>query len=405
MARKESTKPFVHKPAPKGDAIPPCSLYGICGGCTNQHEKHETQLFRKKNEILTLFRKGEIPETYTYEVISGEAYHYRNRMDFAFSKTLKGEYVGLREKNSFQYVVNLEECHLALPRINEILTEVQELRRVTKSYLDLFDIYIQEGTLKYATIRVTANAHDESLTFILNQDSEKKDEVVDLIEQFAEESKIKNILIGWVERKRDQSISENIEVIKGDRLLTENLVGKSITFDNQSFFQNHTAMIEKIILKLRDWMLEKKDNHFLLDLYGGAGTFGVTLGDLFKDLSVVDMQGPNIEQALENLTTAGLSHAKVLTSDALNFDKVITGDQAESTYVVDPPRAGLHPKVLDKILKLGPKTIYYVSCNPKQFVLELKTLQQRYVLKKTALFDLFPQTPHLELVSQLDRID
>jgi 23S rRNA (uracil-5-)-methyltransferase RumA len=404
MSKREKPKVFVHKPPPKGDATPSCPHFGICGGCTYQHERHETQLYRKKSEIQTLFRRAglEHPEL---GVVSGVSDAYRNRMDFAFSRTLKGEFLGLREKNSFQHVIDIDECKISLPRVNELLSEVQAFRQKYKRYIDLFDIYKQEGTLKYATIRCAANTKSSSITFILNKESEHLANLQEAIAEFCEDTTAENVLIGWVDRKRDQSISDEIDVIKGERILEESLTGKTVRFDSQSFFQNHTAMIEKIITTLRAWITEKNQNHFLLDLYGGAGTFAVTLGDLFKGVSVVDIQGANIEQAKYNLEAAGFTNAKALSADALDFTKVVEPDQSLSTFLLDPPRAGLHPKVLDKVLSVLPKTIYYVSCNPKQFVAELPAFQKHYTLTKCSMFDLFPQTPHLELVSELVRID
>ncbi|MBL8992976.1 MAG: hypothetical protein JNM63_06515, partial [Spirochaetia bacterium] len=166
--------------------------------------------------------------------------------------------------------------------------------------------------------------------------------------------------------------------------------------------------------KLVAWVREKiasspMPRPELLDLYGGAGTFAVSLGDLFDKVQLIEIQGPNVDLALGNLKNVGLTDPIVRLGDVLDVMEKIKSDGTPAfsrplTIVLDPPRAGLHPKFLKKIAELAPERIIYVSCNPARFVDEWKTLSAIYKLESFALFDLFPQTPHLEAAAELIKI-
>ncbi len=382
---------------------PRCSLFGQCGGCSFQNIPYETQLLEKQNGILRLFQTAGHPLPVTPEIFSGEPWSYRSRMDFAFF--LDG--MGLRKKKSFRHILPVRECFIALPLIQKNLEEVWAWWENAKQDLDPFEVVKQTGTLKYTTFRAAANTRDSSLTFVLNEVSENRAAVESQIAAFAKTSSIPNILIGAVERKRDASITENAVPVKGSRILEEKILGRGIRYDNQSFFQNNTAMIEKLAAWVREKITASAlPRPQLLDLYGGAGTFAVSLGDLFEKTTLIEIQGPNVTLAEENMKNAGVKNPSVICGDVLEIWKQ-SGEALEQSFsrpltvVLDPPRAGLHPKFLKKIMELAPERILYVSCSPARFVDEWKTFSTLYDMPSFALFDLFPQTPHLEAAAEL----
>lgn len=389
-----------------GASIPRCPLFGTCGGCSFQNIPYDVQLENKREGILKLFETAALPLAEKPEIFSGDPWNYRSRMDYAF---FQGG-LGLRKKKSFRHILPVKECFISLPAIQKNLEKIWAWWETASPRLDPFEVVRQEGTLKYATIRAAANTEDNSVTFVLNETSEKRASVEAEIADFARSSGIPNVLIGTVDRKRDSSIADNAAGVVGGRVLREKVLGREIAYDNQSFFQNNTAMIEKLVA----WVRQKIEASSLprpelLDLYGGAGTFAVSLGDLFEKTQLIEIQGPNVELALSNLKNAGLSDPSVRLGDVLEVMDKMKAEGSPSfsrplTVVLDPPRAGLHPKFLKRIVELAPERIIYVSCNPARFVDEWKTLSGIYALKSFALFDLFPQTPHLEAAAELVKI-
>lgn len=387
-------------------AVPRCPLFGLCGGCSFQNIPYEVQLEEKRQGMMKLFEAAGHALAEKPEIHSGEAWNYRSRMDYAFFR----DGLGLRKRKSFRHILPVKECFIALPTIQKNLEKIWAWWEEAAPRLDPFEVVRQEGTLKYATIRAAANTADSSVTFVLSEASEKRFAVEAEIARFAEASGIPNVLIGTVDRKRDSSIADNAAPLVGGRVLREKILGREVAYDNQSFFQNNTAMIEKLVAWVRGKIeASPLPRPELLDLYGGAGTFGVSLGDLFEKTQLIEIQGPNVDLALGNFRNAGILDPVVRLGDVLEVMDRMKGEEGASfsrplTIVLDPPRAGLHPKFLKKIVEWAPERIFYVSCNPARFVEEWKALSAVYRLKSFALFDLFPQTPHLEAAAELVKI-
>ncbi|MBI4146742.1 23S rRNA (uracil(1939)-C(5))-methyltransferase RlmD [Candidatus Woesearchaeota archaeon] len=364
---------------------PPCPYFGTCGGCTSQHIEYEEQVKKKTEFVQKLFPKVPIRTTFD------QPYHYRNRMDFTFTK--KG--IGLREKGSWEKLLPIEQCPISNEQLNTRLAEVQQWTK--NNPVNPFDVVTQTGTLKYVVIRTPRNTN--SITFILNKESPNMEEQIMLIKKFAETTTAKNILIGTIGAKTDMSISEELTVIKGDEMLSETLCNKTITYHSQAFFQNNTKMAEKMIEHVKELAIGNSQldvRKTLVDLYGGAGTFGICLADRFDKTIIIDNSKQNITCAQQNIVANKLTNTFAICADA----KALADHTEEITLIVDPPRAGLHPKVIKTINQLKPKTIIYISCNPKQMAQDIARLTE-YKIDSLAVFDLFPQTEHVEAVAKL----
>jgi len=362
-----------------------CPYFDNCGGCTSQHVSYEEQLEQKKKRIERLLGVSSL------EVFSDVAYGYRNRMDFIIH--LKG--LGLREKGRWDCFVDIKECVIASPHVNALL---QELRAFFVEN-DAFDFKKRGGTFRYAVVRCPGD--DSSITFVLNKDSMKIGDAIEKIKEFSVKSSGKNILVAYVPSQSDVSFSDEFFVVKGKDVLEKEYLGKKFLFPAQGFFQNNDTVAEKMQIYCHS-LFEKEDTQEgeLLDLYSGVGTFGILNADLFKKVTFVESVASAVVCTKKNISFHHLLHCEAFCLDArylkrLSFSKKLF-------VLTDPPRSGMHPSTLEALKSLKPRMIVYVSCNVVQLSKDISKFKE-YYLEHVALFDLFPQTSHCEVVAVLKR--
>jgi tRNA (uracil-5-)-methyltransferase len=374
-----------------------CPYFGNCGGCSAQHIEYEMQLSNSKKLVAKML--GVVEDN--IQVYSDSEYNYRNRMDFIVHKNG----LGLRKRGQWDKIVDIEECSIAMPEVNKLLSEVREFLLGLPEGVDYFDLKKQTGSMKYCLIRVT-KAGDSSVAFCLNEDSSTLKEGIETVKEYAKVSGANNVLINYQPKERDQSTSENYFVCKGSDLLHETLCGIDYYYSVQGFFQNNPVMAEKLlgyVKKLFARYSGTKETQ-LLDLYGGVGTFGIALASLFENVYIMELFAPSVEIAKKNIEKNNLFNVTALVGDVKQFKKLGYNKAIAPFVLVDPPRSGIVPKALVRLKELAPPVLVYVSCNPKQLSKDLVKLRNwGYELKSTALFDLFPQTPHMEVVVELVR--
>ena len=365
---------------------PRCKYFGKCGGCSNQHVPYNVQLENKRKNLasFTSFPEDEI------SVVSGEDFNYRNRMDFVFSS---GK-IGFREKGSWSKVIDIDSCPISNEKLNVLLGEVREFFLPYKD--DFFDLKAQVGLFRYAVIRTPTKA--STITFILNDDSPAKPRGREIVEKFSKVTSADNVLVGYNHKKSDVSTATNFEVLKGDEFLEEEILGRALRFHSQAFFQNNTLMARELVGVVKNIFERQGNNHFLLDLYGGVGTFGICLSDLFREVTVVECVEPAIVAAKKNAKLNNISNLSGFVLDAKQINRLDLKKPLK--IVVDPPRSGMTPKAIERTLALKPDAIIYVSCNARQLQRELSRFKD-YIIKSVTLVDLFPQTNHFEAVVEL----
>lgn len=359
-----------------------CPYFGECGGCSTQHIPYEQQLEQKKNNLAKLINFDNI------EVIYDEPFNYRNRMDFVFHP--KG--LGLRMKGDWKSIVDIKECPISNDKVNLLLKEVNNFFH----HPDSFDIRKHKGTFKYAVIRAPTTG--TSISFVLNDESTRLKEATETIQEF--KTTADNIIVTRVPPKTDHSIGSDYFIVKGSDQLQESFLNKTFHFNVQGFFQNNT----KMAIKMQEYVnnilkQEQTSNHHLLDLYGGVGTFGIVNADLFKSTIIVEEFAPAIETAKENIKLNN-AKAEAHVLDAKNLKKL---DLPSPLMVItDPPRSGMHPNTTKYLSIIKPDLIIYISCNPKQLAKDLHKFTN-YEIHQAALFDLFPQTNHMETIITLKK--
>jgi len=367
-----------------------CPYFNKCGGCTSMHIPYEEQL-EEKRKILAI-QLG-VKEEFI-EVFFDSPLGYRNRMDFVFHK--KG--LGFRKKNDWKTIVDIKNCDIANLRVNELLEEVRNFFFKQGEELDIFDIHEKIGTFKYCVIRTPEN--NSSISFVLNKESTKVLGAIEKIKLFSKKTTADNVLVTYVSPDRDVSINDDLVVIKGSSFLEQEYLGKKFKFSSQGFFQNNTVMANKMLEHVKklisSYSKEKKIQ--LLDLYGGVGTFGIVNSDEFQKTTIVELAEDSIEAAKQNIKLNNIDNVEALVLDAKLLRKVKL--EKPLFVITDPPRAGMDSKTIRQLNSLEPEVIIYISCNPNQLAKDIPKLID-YELKSAALFDLFPQTPHMEAVVEL----
>ncbi|MFP4567625.1 MAG: 23S rRNA (uracil(1939)-C(5))-methyltransferase RlmD [Candidatus Woesearchaeota archaeon] len=365
---------------------PRCKYFGVCGGCSNQHVPYSVQLENKRKNlaIFTNFPEDEI------SVISGDDFNYRNRMDFVFSNNK----IGFRKKGVWHSVVDIDVCPISNEKLNLLLREVRDFFLPYKA--DFFDLKSQVGLFRYAVIRTPSNT--SSITIILNDDSPDKSRGRVLVEKFAEVTSAENVLVGYNHKQSDVSVTTNFEVLKGSEFLDEEILGRKLRFHSQAFFQNNTEMARALVSVVRGILERQRNNCNLLDLYGGVGTFGVCLSDLFRKVTVVECVEPAIIAAKKNAELNNITNLDGFVLDAQQINRLNLLKPLK--VITDPPRSGMTPKAIERLRALGADSIIYVSCNARQLQRELSKFKE-YEVKSVFLVDLFPQTNHFEAVIEL----
>jgi 23S rRNA (uracil-5-)-methyltransferase RumA len=352
---------------------PLCKYFGICGGCDTQHIEYSVQLQNKVKNIAALLKvKNE-----DIKVFQDKEFEYRNRMDFLFSQYC----IGLRGKN--KKVIGIEMCPISSLAVNKLLDDVRRF---------FLDINISRA-IKYAVVRASKTS---SIGFIINEDSKQRDQAFELIKEFSLRTKADNVVVGYVPHLSEESTSLKFKIIKGKDVIEEELLGKKFLYHSQAFFQNNSKVAEKMIGYVKE-LLSGKNGH-LVDLYGGVGTFG--LCNEFDKITIIEEHPLSVECARKNILINNVKSAEAIVLDAKKIDKIKVLRPLH--VITDPPRTGMDLVAIKRLTDLKPETIIYVSCNPTQFRKEfLKFAKAGYSIKSVAMFDMFPQTNHTEMVVEM----
>lgn len=360
-------------------AKPVCPHFGACGGCLMQHVAYEDQLAAKAAVLKEMFGKA-IPVH-----PSPEPYGYRHRMDYvtAFGK------IGLRKRGEGTTVIDLNECHLVQPRVSALLPNIRHWMH--EKEVHSYNLVTKRGDLRYITFRHAISSDELMVIAVTSREDSTVGPLLDELEKHAE-----SVIWAIQPRVGDDSHGD-IHEIRGRQTIRQQILGLSFDIGPNCFFQNNLLLLDR--------MFESILQHVqgtIFDLYCGVGTIGLSAAAKAKKVIAVDIVEENIEFAKRNATANGIENVEFHLDNANHFLAFYEGDVPD-TVVVDPPRDGLAPKLIRKLNRLGAPRIVYVSCNPSTFLRDLELLEN-YELKQVEAFDMFPQTPHAELVTLLETI-
>ncbi len=372
---------------------PKCPYFGVCGGCALQDMNYGEQVAEKKRLIAEAFAGAgiDLPE---WEIVpSDSAYYYRNRMDYPFG--YQGE-LGLKARGKWWKTLDLTTCFLLSPETPEIMQRVRTWAKASE--LPFWNVKTHLGFLRYLVIREGKNT-DERLIMLVTSathpfNEQQQRSFVALLDDMAT-----SIIWGVNDKITDLSIPTSIEVLKGNPYLQEQVNGIIYRIQPGSFFQTNTQMAAK----LQDTVMEfcgEITNKKVMDLYCGAGFFSLALARQAKEVVGVELDAEAIGAAKVNAEVNGVGNTRFLAAKAEEYDWV---KDEPDVVVIDPPRSGLHKNVLETLTKALPKRIVYVSCKYQKMIEELPQFLPFYKITAIKALDLFPQTPHVEVVLCLTR--
>lgn len=386
------------------DRIAPCEKFGLCGGCTYQNISYEKQLELKKNMVKEILDEVIVNKKTVFEGIIGspDEFGYRNKMEYSFGDECKGGELalGLHKKGSFYDIVTTNVCQIVNDDYNKILATV--LAYFKEKNIPYYHKMSKEGYLRHLLIRravktgeiivalVTTTALDMDLSTL-----------VDELLKLDTEGKIIGIMHIYNDGLADMVRSDKTEVLYGNEFLYEELLGLQFKISTFSFFQTNSLGAERLYEKAREYVGDTKDK-LIFDLYSGTGTIAQILAPVAKKVIGVEIVEEAVNAAKENAKLNKLDNCEFIAGDVLKVIDEI--EEKPDLIVLDPPRDGIHPKALEKMIAYGVDRIVYISCKPTSLARDLVILQERgYKVEKVCACDMFPQTYHVETVCLLSR--
>lgn len=371
----------------------PCPHAGTCGGCLWQHMEYGAQVKLKLQMINRAFEGAGHEERIDAVEPAPEIFYYRNRMDYVFG--WKGE-LGLKEYGQWNRYLDLSTCMLLDKETPTILQIIRDL--VTEFKIEPWDSKKYTGDVRYSIIRLGKNTGERMLTLLVHDFNRINDEMrKEIIKRLS--PLCTTIYLGENPEITDVSYAKSFILLHGNEYLTEETNGIRYSIHPNSFFQTNTAMAAKLQSTVLDLLPSKGK---LLDLYCGLGFFGIAAAKRGLDVYGHELDAPAIELAHKNALANNVADKTRWASGTV--ESLDWSTEKPDAVIIDPPRAGLHPKALNALIENEPPVIIYVSCNFHRLVDELKQLKTKYKVESLQALDLFPHTPHVEVVVKLARL-
>ena len=393
---------------------PFCEHFGVCGGCKWQNMDYKFQLKYKEQQVIDQFtRIGHLEVKDWLPIIPApEVKLYRNKLEFTFSnkKWLTIEEIqsdqefddrnglGFHIPGAFDKVVDLNECHLQSEPSNSIRQFVRDFTQ--ENSFSYFDLRQQHGLLRNLIVRNTTIGDVMVIVSFFENDEAKRDLLLDaLTDKFPE---ITSLLYVINEKKNDSLFDQNFICHAGNDHIIEQLGDLRFKIGPKSFFQTNSKQATALYGAAIDFADFTKDD-IVYDLYSGTGTISNIIAKKAGKVIGVEQIEEAVLASVENSLINGIDNTEFFTGDTkdvLNpafFEKHGKPD----VIVVDPPRAGLHDKVVMEILKASPERFVYISCNPATQARDLALMKDDYIIEKVQAVDMFPQTHHVENIAFL----
>lgn len=387
------------------NATPNCPHFYECGGCTYQSMSYENQLKLKEQQVHSIL-DGVITEPYEFEGIIGSPteWEYRNKMEFSFGDACKGGELclGLHKKGSFYDIVTTDSCKIVNTDYNLILATI--LNYFKEREIPFYHKMTKEGYLRHLLVRRAVKTGEMTINLVTT--SNLMVDLVPLKEQLLNlnlNGKIVGIIHIINDGLADVVKSDQSEILYGVDYFYENILNLKFKISTFSFFQTNSLGAERLYEKAREYVGDTKQNT-VFDLYSGTGTIAQMLAPIAKKVIGVEIVDEAVEAAKENAALNGLTNCEFIAGDVLKVIDEI--EERPDLIILDPPRDGIHPKALDKIIEYGVDKIIYISCKPTSLARDLEVFQAKgYQVKKACAVDMFPQTVHVETVVLMSRKD
>lgn len=399
-----------------------CIHAGECGGCTYQTLPYEEQLAMKASQVKKLIDDVIVPENTDYEFLGIKAsprqQEYRNKMEFSFGDAYKGGplALGMHKRGSFYDIVDVPECRIVDDDFHTVLTVTLDYFK--ERNLPYYHKLRHTGYLRHLLVRKAVKTGEILVDLVTTtQIAEGGEDALlagwkDVLCAAAYQGTLTGVLHTRNDSVADTVTNEGTDVLFGQDHFYEELLGLRFQITPFSFFQTNSLGAEVLYETAREFIGDAlpsgtdadvvEHGKVVFDLYSGTGTIAQMLAPVAKKVIGVEIIPEAVEAAKENARLNSLTNCEFIAGDVL---KVIDEIEEKPDYIVlDPPRDGIHPKALEKIIRYGVPQMVYISCKPTSLARDLEVLQARgYEVKKVCCVDMFPATVHVETVILLSR--
>ncbi len=399
-----------------------CIHAGECGGCTYQTLPYEEQLAMKASQVKKLIDDVIVPENTDYEFLGIKAsprqQEYRNKMEFSFGDAYKGGplALGMHKRGSFYDIVDVPECRIVDDDFHTVLTVTLDYFK--ERNLPYYHKLRHTGYLRHLLVRKAVKTGEILVDLVTTtQIAEGEEEALlagwkDVLCAAAYQGTLTGVLHTRNDSVADTVTNEGTDVLFGQDHFYEELLGLRFQITPFSFFQTNSLGAEVLYETAREFIGDAlpsgtdadvaEHGKVVFDLYSGTGTIAQMLAPVAKKVIGVEIIPEAVEAAKENARLNSLTNCEFIAGDVL---KVIDEIEEKPDYIVlDPPRDGIHPKALEKIIRYGVPQMVYISCKPTSLARDLEVLQASgYEVKKVCCVDMFPATVHVETVVLLSQ--
>ena len=380
---------------------PSCEYFGLCGGCAMQHLSYESQLQHKHEQVQTLLQNAGITGYEDMGILgSPSEWAYRNKMEFSFGDACKDGpmTLGMHRKNSTFDIITVDGCKIVEDDFNMILRFV--LRYAQSFNLPFYKKKSHEGFLRYLIVRRSESTGDLLINLVTTTQRDFDfTELANYLVHLGTKGKITGILHTYSDTLADAVKPESTKVLYGQDSFTETILGLQFNISPYSFFQTNTKGAE-LLYKTALNMPQDITSKVVFDLYSGTGTIAQIMATKAKEVYGIEIVEEAVEKAKENAQLNGLTNCHFVAGDVLK--EVENLHVKPELIVLDPPREGIHPKAIDKIIGFDAKELLYISCKPTSLARDLPVFEQAgYKVQKVCCVDMFPHTYHVETIAYL----
>lgn len=404
-----------------------CSLFGLCGGCTYLSLPYEEQLKVKEEQVKRLLDSvlNKQEEAWIFEGIKGspKAYEYRNKMEFSFGDEYKDGplALGMHKRGSFYDIVTVADCEIVDADYRLILQSVRDY--FARAKVSFFHRMSHEGYLRHLLVRKASRTGEILVALVTtSQDPWQGETAVegsldadalitgfkDLLLSLEQDGKLVGKFVGILHITNDSIAdvvqSDHTELLYGQEYFYEELLGLKFKISTFSFFQTNSYSAEVLYQTARDYVGDLGgSDKTVFDLYSGTGTIAQLMAPAAGKVIGVEIVEEAVEAAKKNAAANGLDNCEFIAGDVLKvLDEV---EEKPDMIILDPPRDGIHPKALPKIIAYGVEHIVYISCKPTSLVRDLEVfLENGYRVDKAVAVDQFPWTANVETVCLLSKL-
>lgn len=394
-----------------------CGHANHCGGCAFQECDYDVQLEQKRDLVRDAFRAADLADLPDVEAVIGceDPWSYRNKMEFTFSNrrwvapdepagAVSDFALGLHAPRLYLKVIDLQECRIVFERGEAIFVTARRLAR--EQEIPLWDIREHTGFLRHLVLRAGVRTGEIMVNVVTSADAP---EIFDAFARalLAAHPEITTIVQSVNTGVAAVAVGERERVVHGPGWIEEELSGTRFRISARSFFQTNTLQAERLFDIVRAEAGLTGDE-VVYDLYSGAGTIALMVAPAVREVLAFEQVSDAVADAVRNAQLNGIENVRFFEGDVLTeIDATLTPESVlprPDVVIVDPPRAGLHPKVPAKLLELSPERLVYISCNIHNGAADIAQLiEGGYRVERIRPVDLFPHTPHVECVVTLRR--